>query len=332
MFFLNLNLYNPGNLTLAGALLTALILGVIHGITPDEHTWPITFSYAVGSYSTKGGMKAGFIFSSGFTIQRALLAEAAWFALVGILQVPIVTGIIYAIVGLAMLIAGAYIKERSIYPHWHLIAERLGVIVGIHKEHSRYAEKEFSHAANPIQSKDTSAGLRAVPSKLAFLHGLIAGFGFGAFALILVTVIVPAMPGPLYAWIPGALFGIGTMLTQVLMGAFFGRWLTRVKRLTRQGIAFVSRSISADVLFYGGMLFMMAGLAIVIYPGIQNYGINTGIKVHNLDVLNIGFFLVVIAVVVVSAFAYGRALRRAKELGFMSKAPPKNESQANRKH
>jgi len=41
---------------------------MLHGITPDEHTWPITFSYAVGEYSTRGGMKAGFLFSLGFTI------------------------------------------------------------------------------------------------------------------------------------------------------------------------------------------------------------------------------------------------------------------------
>ncbi len=316
-FLLNLNFYNPSGLTLVGALVTAFILGIIHGITPDEHTWPITFSYAIGSYSAKGGMKAGFIFSSGFTLQRALLTEGAWFALFGILQVPAVTGIIYAIVGFAMLLAGVYIKKRRWYPHWHFISEKLGVVLGVHKEHSRYAKDEFSHRTNPILSRDTSAGLKAVPSKLAFIHGLIAGFGFGAFALILVTVIVPTMPGPLYAWIPGALFGAGTMLTQVLIGAFFGRWLTRAKRLTRQGIAFVSRSISADVLFYGGILFMIAGLAIVLYPSVQNYYIGTGVRIHNLDQLNIGFFLVVFAVFVIGALAYRDALKKAAVLGYV---------------
>ena len=33
---------------LAGLLLSAFLLGVLHGVTPDEHTWPITLSYAIG--------------------------------------------------------------------------------------------------------------------------------------------------------------------------------------------------------------------------------------------------------------------------------------------
>ena len=64
---------NPSdNLALGTILVIALILGIMHGATPDEHTWPITFSYAIGSYSTRKGMKAGFAFSAGFTIQRAI--------------------------------------------------------------------------------------------------------------------------------------------------------------------------------------------------------------------------------------------------------------------
>ncbi|MEM3855829.1 MAG: hypothetical protein QW298_01525, partial [Candidatus Micrarchaeaceae archaeon] len=81
---LHINLYNPQNVDVYSAIVIALLLGFVHGITPDEHTWPITFSYAVGSYSTKGGAKAGLIFSTGFTIQRAVLSEVAYLALAGI--------------------------------------------------------------------------------------------------------------------------------------------------------------------------------------------------------------------------------------------------------
>lgn len=35
----------------------------VHGILPDEHTWLITFSYAIGGASGKEGMKAGLYFS-----------------------------------------------------------------------------------------------------------------------------------------------------------------------------------------------------------------------------------------------------------------------------
>jgi len=43
---------------------------LVHGITPDEHTWPITFSYAVGSYSTRRGLGAGVTFSLAFAAHR----------------------------------------------------------------------------------------------------------------------------------------------------------------------------------------------------------------------------------------------------------------------
>lgn len=71
----------PAGLTLLTILSVAFILGLLHGATPDEHTWPITFSYAVGSYSTKRGMKAGFVFSLGFMVQRALLTTLGFLGL-----------------------------------------------------------------------------------------------------------------------------------------------------------------------------------------------------------------------------------------------------------
>src|SRR5204863_7466007 len=46
------NLGDPTHSSVAADLLTAFLLGLVHGITPDEHTWPITFSYAIGAYST----------------------------------------------------------------------------------------------------------------------------------------------------------------------------------------------------------------------------------------------------------------------------------------
>ncbi|MFP3297134.1 MAG: hypothetical protein RXN78_06055, partial [Vulcanisaeta sp.] len=70
-FNINFLLHPPSQLTVGEILIVSLFLGMLHGITPDEHTWPITFSYAVGEYSTRGGIKAGFLFSLGFTIQRA---------------------------------------------------------------------------------------------------------------------------------------------------------------------------------------------------------------------------------------------------------------------
>ncbi|MEM0086774.1 MAG: hypothetical protein QW346_03265 [Candidatus Micrarchaeaceae archaeon] len=310
---LHINLYNPQNVDVYSAIVIALLLGFVHGITPDEHTWPITFSYAVGSYSTKGGAKAGLIFSTGFTIQRAVLSEVAYLALAGIFMTSAAFGITYVIVGIAMFVAGMYIKNKKIYPHWHWLEEKLGCFFGVHKAGSRCYRLEEEHKLNPIESTDATKELRAVPSRLAFLHGIIAGFGFGAFALIIYTVLSPAMPNAWVGWIPGFMFGIGTMIMQILFGAGFGTWLSRAKRLTQKGIAFVARTISSDVLFYGGLAFVLAGILILAYPKILTYGISTGIKIHNLGNLGIGFFIVIFVVVVIGLLSYLRAMRIASE-------------------
>ncbi|MCL4404746.1 hypothetical protein M1583_02025 [Candidatus Marsarchaeota archaeon] len=313
---INLNLFNPTNVDFITAVLLSYILGLVHGITPDEHTWPITFSYAVGSYSSRQGMKAGFIFSSGFTLQRALVSELAYFALVGILTTSLVFGITYIFVGLAMFLAGVYIKEKGVYLHWHWIEAKLGTLTGLHKEHSKEQELEFEHKKNPITSDDEGIGLKRVPSRLAFLHGLIAGFGFGAFALIIYTVLSPSMPSPWLGWLPGALFGLGTMTMQVIFGAAFGKWITKVKKLTKKGIAFIARTISSDVLFYGGLTFVVAGALIEVFPQILTYGIITPLKIHNLHDLGVGFFIVIAVVVIIGAVSYKLAVKKAIKLGY----------------
>lgn len=56
MAVMGINFWNPsGHLSVLTILITAILLEMVHGITPDEHTWPITFSYSVGSYSSRGG-------------------------------------------------------------------------------------------------------------------------------------------------------------------------------------------------------------------------------------------------------------------------------------
>ncbi|MCI4434034.1 MAG: hypothetical protein JHC29_00985, partial [Thermoplasmata archaeon] len=90
----------PHGLLLWEILLISFFLGLLHGVTPDEHTWPITFSYAVGSYSTKGGMKAGFLFSLGFTLQRAFLTFLGYIGLAAIYIKYNLDGPVYLAVGI----------------------------------------------------------------------------------------------------------------------------------------------------------------------------------------------------------------------------------------
>ncbi len=104
------------------ALFYSFLFGLLHGILPDEHTWPITFSYAVGGASGRQGMKAGLDLSSAFTFQRMLLSEVSRLALAPFLLSERINSVIYMIVGIAMSAEGAVVLKRHRYPHLHVVA------------------------------------------------------------------------------------------------------------------------------------------------------------------------------------------------------------------
>ncbi len=273
MNLIELILNPPQNLTITEILVISFILGLMHGATPDEHTWPITFSYAVGKYSTKGGMKAGFLFSLGFTVQRALLTTLGFLGLAEIYNRYNLDGPVYIIVGIVMAIAGSYIlKGRYI----HLPIDKL-----LGSEHH-----------DPMAERNE---LKDPPIKMTIVHGLIAGFGFGAYASIITFVLAPRMPSVLFAPLPGVMFGLGTMTMQIIFGALFAN-LMKVKRLTEDDIKYVGSKTAGRVLYYGGFTFSLVGLLIVLFPSIDNWAVSTGISIPNLNAIDVGFLLVVTVV------------------------------------
>ncbi|AKA48021.1 hypothetical protein IX51_01720 [uncultured archaeon] len=302
------------------SLLAAYVIGIVHGITPDEHTWPITFSYAIGNYSSRKGAKAGFIFSSGFTLQSAFVSELAFFALASFLFTNESLGIVYIIVGSVMTVSGLYIMKKLKYPHFHFIEEKLGYLFGVHRKGSPDQKLEFEHRINPLESTDASPYYRKVPNRLAFVHGLIAGFGMGVFSIFIYVFIAPSMPSPYVAFLPGALFGLGTMTMQIILGSGFGRWLSSVKGLSRQGIEFVARGMSSSVLSYGGLAFVSGGALVLAYPQINNYSIVTPLGIPNLHELGLGFFLVIGSVAIIGILSYFVNVRKAQKLGLGSEA------------
>jgi len=270
MNFIDYLLNPPSNLTLAEILLVSFLLGVMHGATPDEHTWPITFSYAVGKYSTRGGMKAGFLFSLGFTAQRALLTTLGFLGLAAIYSKYNLDGPVYIVVGIVMAIAGSYILKGK---YIHLPIDKL-----LGSEHH-----------DPLAERRE---LRDPPIRMTVIHGLIAGFGFGAYASIITFVLAPRVPGLIYAPLPGAMFGLGTMTMQVIFGALFAN-LMRLKKLTEEDIRYLGSKTAGRVLYYGGMIFSLVGAFILLFPSVDNWAISTGIQVPNLNAVDVGFLLVV---------------------------------------
>ncbi len=255
----------------------ALLLGVVHGITPDEHTWPITFSYAVGTYSARGGLLVGAVFALAFTVQRAILSELAYLGLSRVLASPAINNPVYVAVGAAMSIAGYVALRRS-------------------REHDE------GGAPRPF-----------VTPAMAAVHGVVAGFGVGAYALVLYTVLAPRMPGPAFGFLPGLLFGLGTLIIQAPAGALFGYYMRRL-RLPDRSIQAIAARAAGDTLYYGGFAFAAAGLAGILWPSAVTWSLPTHIAIPNLDSINIGLLLVVVVVLGIGGSSVFLGIRRERAL------------------
>ena len=275
------NLWDPTHVSFTVDLLTAFLLGIVHGVTPDEHTWPITFSYAVGGYSTARGLRAGLLFSLAFAIQAAFASELAhlgltqWFTIAGF------DNIVYVAVGLVMAAAGLFAMGRGVLPHLHLPG------LPRTQEHAQ---------AQPPQPRELKWWMPAV-------HGFIAGWGIDAFSMIIYTTLAPAMPSAATGWLPGLVFGFGTLCVQAAAGAAFGAWAVR-RGLPQEAIRNIALTTAARTLTWGGLAFFLFGLFGLAFPGIADIAVRTPLHVHNLDTLGLPFLLLVFAVLGVGVTSF----------------------------
>jgi hypothetical protein len=240
-------------MTPAVALIYSFLFGLLHGILPDEHTWPITFSYAIGGASGREGMKAGLFFSGAFTIQRALMAELSFLALAPFLRSPEINGIVYLVVGAVMSAAGLIVLRRNRYLHFHLFGHH----------HDDADRMEATAQVLTRQHQEHQSKLAAPPVRWTVIHGFIAGFGFGGFALFINTVAAPAMNSAWLGFLPGLFFGIGTMIMLVIIGAIFGASLRWMHSLSESEIKQIGAQTGGRTLFFGGFIFVLFGMATV---------------------------------------------------------------------
>ena len=202
-----INLWNPTHVAGFAIVATAFVLGMVHGVTPDEDTWPITFSCSIGGCSTRRGLRSGLTYSLAFTVQRAAAIELAYLGLAHVFTFASVDYVVYLVVGSLMVAAGLVVHRRHIIP-LHLLGR-------LHLPGLR---------SHPAGDEDTErpAALRGPRPWMPAAHGFVAGWGFGAFALIIYTVLAPAEHSAAWGWVPGAFFGLGTMAVQILAGGLFG--------------------------------------------------------------------------------------------------------------
>ena len=265
-------------------LALALGLGVVHGLAPDEHTWPITFSYAIGSYSRRGGMRAGLLFSATFALQRALACELSWFMLAKLLASPFWNDLIYLTAGAVMAGSGIYILHYCRIPHL------------LHSHRLQYPQPE--HKTQP-------AGY------MPLVHGFIAGWGTGAFALVLYTVLVPATHSAWLAFLPGLSFGLGTMAVQAMIGSAFGAWMGR-RKMSDAARTQVAQKTAGRTLLGTGVVFMLLGAADLSSPpswqGWLRQPVAAGVPLDR-DLL-----LVMTVLVAIAAWSLRRSVREAAPL------------------
>jgi hypothetical protein len=320
-----LDLWNPQTgLALWAILATAFLLGMVHGVTPDEHTWPITFSYAVGGYSSHEGMRSALTFSAAFMLQRAIASELAYLALGHVLTLGSAQDyVIYVVVGIAMVWAARYIHGGRL--PWHLDVHLHGRLPGRrrglpgaapHREHRLHVHPhgDVSLADPPHWAPEECADckepdLRDPRPWMPAVHGFIAGWGLGAFAAIIYSVLAPSMPSAAWGWVPGAMFGFGTMVVQILIGAFVGS-LVRRRGASPMLARRIGLVVAARTLGIGGVAFVLAGLVGLAFPTFASVQITTGVRVHNLDSLGLPLVLVLVSVAGVGFGSLAAELRK----------------------
>ncbi len=231
------------------ALVYSLLFGLLHGVLPDEHTWPITFSYAIGGASGREGMRAGLYFSAAFTVQRMIVSELSYLALASFLRLPVVNAVVYVVVGVVMTAAGAMVLRRNRYLHVHLFGHH----------HDEGKDMESTGGVLSRQHAPAARAAAVPPVRWTLVHGFIAGFGFGAYSIFVNTAAAPAMGSPWLGFLPGLLFGLGTMITLAAVGALFGASLRWTHALTEAQIRTIGSQTGGRTLFFGGLLFALAG-------------------------------------------------------------------------
>ncbi len=276
------------------ALTWSFLFGLLHGALPDEHTWPITFSYAVGGMSGRQGLKAGLYFSAAFTVQRMIISELACLALTPALNTPLTNGIANVVVGGAMVLAGALTMRSGRYAHFHLVG------------HHHAGTREYEMTPGLLTRHHAPAGEAAepgVPLHWTLIHGFIAGFAFGGFSLFVNAVAAPAMPSGWLGFAPGLFFGLGTMVMLASLGALFGASTRWIRGLNQAELMQLGARAGGRMLLFGGLLFAIAGTA-----GLLGFGSRGRMSA---EYALIGVFVIAIALPSF-AYSYSEVIGRKK--------------------
>ena len=115
------------------------------------------------------------------------------------------------------------------------------------------------------------------------------------------------------------------MVMQMMFGAVFGSIL-RTKHLGEEDVKLIGKMAAGRTLYYGGLVFTLAGLLIIAFPTIDAWAVSTGIPIPNLDAVNIGLLLVVTVVGAIGVYGIIKSYMDVKK---MEQPRPSNELSSN---
>jgi len=155
--------------------LAIFIIGIVHGLKPDEHTWPITVSYGIMQRNVRGAMASTGVFAGALTLVWTSLSALTG-QLLSFFQDYDLDPIVDVIVGLSMIGVAA---------------------VFLFKDKGKVADE----GDNPDY-------------KLIWIHGLAAAFGGDFIVVLLLTVALSTLVSVNLTFLIGLLFGIGSWMAQ----------------------------------------------------------------------------------------------------------------------
>jgi len=172
--------------------LAIFAIGIIHGLKPDEHTWPITISYAMMQKDLNGVIKSTVTFALALTTVWTIISAIVKPILsLGIGSNPLEDPIVDGIVGLTMIgVALFYIFE---------------------------SKKNANKISSGINDKIKTSEKSAPDYKLIWIHGTAAAFGGDFFIILIIALSVIAIIPTFPTFLVGLLFGLGSLSAQLVV-------------------------------------------------------------------------------------------------------------------
>lgn len=200
------------------------ILGLVHGLTPDEHTWPVIFGSSLNQKRMQKAVYTAFFFALAATIPWIILA--AIFSILGTVFYRESWEVYFHLVlGLAMLLLGGYALIYSHTPHFH---------IGHKKGHNDKAPKKPFNLTQII------------------IYGLILGLGPCAPVLLMYGFAAESQRLSIGIF-SGLLFGLATMITLSILAAIFSGFANLAKIKVRQNLSKILSLASGLILILFGL-------------------------------------------------------------------------------